>query len=97
MPTGDVTISGTFSQTPTKSAYLEFLNVSVSSNITPKFGTAQNNHYTAEIPHIFPTVQDQKFSIIAIPEDPQAELSINLSGESLNAGAEIPLTEGKTD
>ncbi|MDR1149394.1 MAG: hypothetical protein LBK66_12265, partial [Spirochaetaceae bacterium] len=39
----------------------------------------------------------QKFSIIAIPEDPQAELSINLSGESLNAGAEIPLTEGKTD
>ncbi|MDR1149707.1 MAG: hypothetical protein LBK66_13865 [Spirochaetaceae bacterium] len=91
MPTGDVTISGTFSQTPTKSAYLEFLNVSVSSTVTPDLIYLQNN-YTAEIPHIFPTNPDQKFSIIAIPEDPQAEVSIAPTSEAGGESWEYTLT-----
>ncbi|MDR1148286.1 MAG: hypothetical protein LBK66_06600 [Spirochaetaceae bacterium] len=75
MPTGDVVISGTFSQTPAKSNELSILDVNVNST-PPKLLSGQYN-YTTEIPHIFPTVQGQKFSIIAIPEDPQADVSIN--------------------
>ncbi|MDR1148204.1 MAG: hypothetical protein LBK66_06180 [Spirochaetaceae bacterium] len=96
MPPGDVTISGTFSQTPTKSAYLEFLNVSVNSTITPALIYSQKN-YTAEIPHIFPTDQNQKFSIIAIPEDPQAEVSIAPTSEAGGENWEYTLTEGITE
>jgi hypothetical protein len=97
MPAGDVVISGTFSQTPVKSNELAILDVSVSSNIPPLL--SKQYDYTAKIPHIFPTIPEQKFSIIAIPEDPEAEVSISLpdGGKLPDAGEEIKLNEGKSE
>jgi hypothetical protein len=97
MPAGNVVISGTFSQTPVASNELAILDVSVSSN-TPELLSEKYN-YTTKIPHIFPTVDDQKFSIIAIPEDPNADVSISLPGGGTlsDAGEEIQLNEGTSE
>jgi hypothetical protein len=94
MPAGNVVISGAFSQTPVESVKLEILSVSVDSTITPNL-EYNTDTYTAKIPHIFPTVTDQKFSIIAIPEDPDATVSISSGVE--DAGGEITLNEGKSE
>jgi hypothetical protein len=94
MPAGNVAISGTFSQTPVKSVYLGILSVSVNSTITPSL-VYDTEKYTAEVPHIFPTVPEQKFSIIAIPEDPDADVSISSGVE--DASGEIMLNEGTTE
>jgi hypothetical protein len=98
MPAGNVVIDGTFSQTPVKSAYLEILNVNVNSTITPNLEYLVDK-YTAKIPHIYPTDPNQKFSIIAIPEDPNADVSIYLPGDDKlsDAGGEFPLNEGKSE
>jgi hypothetical protein len=92
MPAGNVVISGAFSQTPVESNELAILDVSVSSN-TPTLSSGQYN-YTVDIPHIFPTVPDQKFSIIAIPEDPDAEVTITDSSGTAVDG-ENDLIEGE--
>jgi hypothetical protein len=94
MPAGNVVIDGTFSQTPVKSAYLEILSVSVNSTITPELEYKVDN-YTAKIPHIYPTDTNQKFSIIAIPEDPDATVSISSGAQ--DAGGEILLNEGTSE
>jgi hypothetical protein len=94
MPPGNVVISGTFSQTPVASVNLEILSVSVNSTITPTL-EYEVYEYTAKIPHIYPTDTNQKFSIIAIPEDPDATVSI--SPESQESGGEFPLNEGTSE
>jgi hypothetical protein len=94
MPAGNVVIDGTFSQTPVASVNLAILNVGVNSTITPDSLTYEEKNYTAVIPHIFPTDPNQKFSIIAIPEDPQAELTITPDAQ---ADGEYKLNEGKTE
>jgi hypothetical protein len=94
MPAGNVVISGTFSQTPVESVYLKILSVSVNSTITPELGY-ESDKYTAKIPHIYPTDTNQKFSIIAIPEDPNAEVLISPASQDDNG--EFLLNEGKSE
>jgi hypothetical protein len=111
MPAGDVIISAAVSQTPIKSSELATLDVSVSAAVTPKL-LSNNYNYTADIPHIIPTAatseededqsdgdddsDTQTFSIIAIPEDPQAAVTITKAGGEPSDSGEYELTEGAT-
>jgi hypothetical protein len=94
MPPGDVVISGTFTQTPVKSNELAILDVNVNSN-APALSSGKY-HYTVDIPHILPTEnssETQKFRIIAVPEDPEANITITTSS-GVPANGDNDLIEG---
>jgi hypothetical protein len=115
MPEGNVVISGTFSQTPVKSNELAILDVSVSATVVPKLASNQYDYtadiphtiQTAsentepeeekEDDDTEPTVQT--FRIIAVPEDPQAEVTVAAGAESSDTedSGEYELAEGKKE
>ncbi|MDR2659420.1 MAG: hypothetical protein LBC27_05450 [Spirochaetaceae bacterium] len=114
MPAANVTISATFSQIPVKSSFLAELGVNVPAVITPELSdkldyTALIPHIVPVAPKGEDGGDDvseeniglaeMTFALIAVPEDPNAVLSIkdvtSGSEEMIDNLNDIPLKEGK--
>ncbi|MDR2659366.1 MAG: hypothetical protein LBC27_05180 [Spirochaetaceae bacterium] len=95
MPAGDVTVYALFTQTPKPSNELAVLGVSRVSTLTPQLLSGRYN-YKVNIPNVLAADDKPQFYIVALAEDPNAEVIITDAGNK-NASGQIELIEGERD